>query len=340
MLSLGSESIAVAAEPAGLDIDNLPEWKVENSSSGGKLILSDSPEMVAQDGIMYQDQITGKVRLFFYHVNATTTAKKIEVVLENKGKENAHITINQSSSSSPGYDWLAVGKETLASYLEGKGNGKVIVPPGGVVPLSLSISEIAVLPNMLSNGIFDFVTDHPITVKVMMLPILEDSAPFSKVAQILPADEWHLRGTFEGADRKIASVQAYDPTHDGAVALTLADNAVDSYVTGIDAIDGTKVVNYGNYGIVYQILLPSKNIGKVAYYLVPMGGYYAGAIGINHTNLKANTLATPQGRTYFGNDGPKEFAFLGTYNSGDVLSFKFSPPGASNLPVKIVIMPQ
>ena len=71
-----------------------------------------------------------------------------------------------------------------------------------------------------------------------------------------------------------------------------------------------------------------------------MGGYYAGAIGINHTNLKANTLATPQGRTYFGNDGPKEFAFLGTYNSGDVLSFKFSPPGASNLPVKIVIMPQ
>lgn len=340
MINLGSATIAMAAEPVGLDIDNLPEWKVKNSSSGGKLILSDSPEMVASDGIMYQDKVEGTVRLFFYHVNATDTAKKMEVVLENKGTENAHIMISQSSLSNPGYDWLAVGKETLASYLDGKGRSQVTVPPGGVVPLSLSISEIAVLPNMLINGIFDFTADHPVTVKVMMLPILEDSVAFSKAAKILPSDQWHLRGTFEGADRQISPVESYDPVRDGAVALTLADNTVDFYLNGIDVTDGTKVVNYGNYGVVYQILLPSKNTGKVAYYLVPMGGYYAGAIGINYPDKRVSTLATPQGRTYFGSDAQKEFAFLGTYNSGDALSFRFSPPGASNLPVKIVIMPQ
>ena len=340
LLSLGNKNIAEAAQPVDLDIDKLPEWKVKNSSSGGKLILSDSPEMVSSDGIMYQDKVEGKIRLFFYHVNATNTAKKVDVVLENKGAVSAHIVVGQSSISSPGYDWLAVGKETLASYLAGRGRSQITIPPGKAVTLSTSISEIAVLPNMLINGIYDFVTDHPVTVKVMMLPMLEESTDFAKVAQTLPADEWHLRGTFEGADRKISSMEAYDPTNDGAVALTLADNQVDSYVKGIDAIDGSKVVNYGNYGIVYQISLPTKNKGKVAYYLVPMGGYYAGAIGINHTDVKDSTLETPQGKTYFGDDPRKEFAFLGSYNSGDSLSFKFSPPGASNLPVKIVIMPQ
>lgn len=340
IISIGSGNMATAAEPAGLDIENLPEWKVKNSSSGGKLILSDSPEMVANDGIMYQDKVEGKVRLFFYHVNATNTAKKMEVVLENKGRENAHITVSQSSLSSPGYDWLAVGKETLATYLEGKGQCQITVPPGGVIPLSLSISEIAVLPNMLINGIFDFTADHSVTVKVMMLPILEDSVAFSKAAKVLPADQWHLRGTFEGADRQISPVKSYDPVRDGAVALTLADNQVDFYLKGIDVTDGTKVVNYGNYGVVYQISLPSQNTGKVAYYLVPMGGYYAGAIGINYPDKRVSTLAIPQGKTYFGSAVQKEFAFLGMYDSGDSFSFRFSPPGASNLPVKILIMPQ
>lgn len=340
VISLGCEKIAMAAEPTGLDIENLPEWKVKQSSSGGKLILSDSPEMVTKDGILYQDKVEGKVRLFFYHVNATADAKKMDVVLENKGKDIVHLTVNQSSLGGPGYNWLAVGKETLTSYLNGKDKYQITIPPGGALPLSGKISETAVLPNMLINGIYDFVTDHPVTVKVMMLPILEDSVPFAQTAPMLPSDESHLRGTFDGADRQIAPVTAYDPTHDGAVALTLADNTVDSYLKGIDVTDGTKVVNYGNYGVVYQILLPSKNGGRVAYYLVPMGGYYAGAIGINNKTVKSDALATPEGKIYFGTDMQKDFAFLGAYNSGEFLSFKFSPPGASNLPVKIIILPQ
>jgi len=338
-VNIGSENIVAASAPSELDIDNLPEWKVKNSSTGGKLILSDSPEMVSNDGIMYQDKVEGKVRLFFYHVNAEKSAKKMDVILENKGHDNAHITVNQSSLGGPGYNWLAVGKETMASYISGKGEYKITIPPGGVMPLSADIGETAVLPNMLINGIFDFVADHPVTVKVMMLPMFEDSVEFSKTAQTLPSDTCHLRGTFEGADRKISPVEAYDPV-DGAVALTLADNEVDSYLKGIDVTDGTKVVDYGNYGVVYQILLPSKNKGRVAYYLVPMGGYYAGAIGINNPDIRVHTLPTPQGKIYFGSDTQKEFAFLGTYDSGDSLSFKFSPPGASNLPVKIIILPQ
>jgi hypothetical protein len=337
---VGQGTIVAAAGLQGLDIEKLSEWKMNNVSQGGTLLFSDSPEMVTSDGILYQDKVEGKVRLFFYHVNASVVAKKVDVILENKGQEVAHVTVSQYGLAGPGYDWMAVGKQGMTSYLAGSQSYQINVPPGGTVPLSIHISETAVLPNMLIKGVFDFSVDRQITVKVMMLPVLEDSDKFAKTAKILPPDQHHLRGTFAGANRQLSPVRTYDPAHDGTVALTLADNVVDHYLEGIDATDGTKVVNYGNYGVVYQILFPSKNSGKFACYFVPMGGAYAGAIGINHPDVTWSPLATPMGKLYFGSNKSEDFNFLGTYDGGDSLSFTFSPPGASNLPVEIVIVPQ
>lgn len=337
---LSQLSLVSAFGPEGVEIEKLTEWKVTNNSLGGELLLSDSPEMVTADGILYQDTVKGNIRLFFYHVNATETSKRMDVSLENKSKETAHITVSRYSLGGPGYDWMEVGKEALTSYLAGSQGYQITIPPGGIVPLSADISKTAILPNRLINGIYDFTTDQPITVTVMMKPLLADSVEFSKTAKILPADNYHLRGTFTGANRQITSIHPYEPYWHGAMALTLADNKVDPYLTGIDATDGSKVVNYGNYGVVYQIFLPSKGEGKTAYYLAPMGGNYAGAIGITNPNVTRSPLATPVGTLYFGSDLTKDFALLGTYNSGEQLSFTFSPPGASNLPVKIVFVPQ
>lgn len=326
--------------PEGVEIEKLTEWEVTNSSLGGELLLSDSPETVTEDGILYQDEVKGSIRLFFYHVNGMAVAKKLDVTLENKSTETAHITVSRYSLGGPGYDWMEVGKEAQTSYLSKSQGYQIKIPPGGIMPLSANISETAVLPNMLINGIYDFSSDQPVTVTVMMMPILDNSEQFCKTAKMLPADIFHLRGTFSGANREISSVHPYDPDQNGAKALTLADNKVDPYLAGIDAIDGSKVVNYGNYGVVYQILIPSQGAGKTAYYLVPMGGNYAGAIGIGHPKITLSPLATPEGRLYFGKDITKDYAHLGTYESGDPLSFTFSPPGASNLPVKIIFVPQ
>jgi hypothetical protein len=341
IIGLASQiSLVSAFGPEGVEIERLTEWEVTNSSLGGDLLLSDSPEMVTNDGILYQDNVKGNIRLFFYHVNAMEASRKIDVTLENKSKETAHITVSRYSLGGPGYDWMEVGKEALTSYLAGSRGYQIEIPPGGIMPLSADISKTAVLPNRLINGIYDFTTDQTLTVTVMMMPLLADSEKFYKSAKILSADNFHLRGTFAGANRQISSVHPYDPNQNGAVALTLADNKFDTYLAGIDATDGTKVVNYGNYGVVYQILLPSKGEGKTTYYLAPMGGYYAGAIGITNPHVAWSPLATPMGRLYFGTDLTKDFAYLGTYDSGEPLSFTFSPPGASNLPVKIVFVPQ
>ncbi|HWR45143.1 hypothetical protein [Sporomusa sp.] len=337
---LGSVSNAAAVETSGLDLDRLPEWEVNTRSLGGTLLLSDSPEMVVNDGILYQDKVVGTVRLFFYHVNASRDVKKMAVLLENKGKQTAHVTVSKATLGGPGNFWIKVGKETQTAYFSGQQAYRLSIPPGGVVPLSASLSETAIVPNMLIHGIYDFEADHPLTATVMMLPVTEDSVQFSRTATVLPPDEYHLRGTFAEANRQIAPVRDYDPTADGAAGITLADNAIDPYLKGIDATDGSEVLNYGNYGVVYQVLLPSKKGGKIAYYLAPMGGSYAGAIGINHPEVTWSPVSTPRDRLYFGDTRKKDLAFLGTYESGDPLSFTFSPPGASNLPIKIVILPQ
>ncbi|MDF2572582.1 MAG: hypothetical protein K0R55_4186 [Sporomusa sp.] len=340
MLSVISVSTAAAVAIPGLDLDRLPEWKVTSSSLGGTLLLSDSPEMVENDGILYQDKVVGTVRLFFYHVNASRDVKKMAVLLENKGTQTAHVKISQATLGGPSNSWMKVGKETQVAYFSEKQASQLSIPPGGAVPLSANLDEIAIVPNMLVNGIYDFEVDHPITVTTMMLPVTEDSFRFTQTATVLASDEWHLRGTFVGANRQITPARDYNPLADGAVGITLADNEIDLYLKGIDATDGSEVRNYGNYGVVYQVLLPSKKGGKIAYYLAPVGGSYAGAIGINHPDVTWSPVTTPRDRLYFGDTRKKDLAFLGTYESGDPLSFMFSPPGASNLPVKIVILPQ
>lgn len=338
LFTMSSASVE-ALSPHGLDIDYVPEWEIAKQSSSGTLIFSDSPEMVEEDGILYQDQVKGNARLFFYHVNSTSSARKFEVLLENSGKEPVHVKVNQYGLGGPGFVWMSVGKEALTSYLKGGRPYEVTVPPKGAVPLSASISEIATLPNMLINGIYDFSADRPVTVKVMMLPILENSVKFAKTAKVLSPDQYYLRGTFEGANRQIKPV-LYDLHKEGPVTITLADNKIDLYLKGVDATNGKPVVNYGNYGVVYNVEIPTKGSGRISYYLLPRGGDYAGAVGIENPFTPWGPLATPIGRLHFGADKFRDFAFLGTYDSGESLSFTFSPPGGSNLPVMILALPQ
>ncbi|CUH95950.1 hypothetical protein P22_2038 [Propionispora sp. 2/2-37] len=324
----------------GVDVEFLPEWTVIASSDSTKLLLSDSPEMVSEDGILYQDQVEGNARLFFYHVNATAHAKKFDVVIENKGPAAATVTVSRYGLAGPEYGWMKVGKAAQQSYFTSKQSYQIHVPAKGIKSLSPQIGKVAMLSNMLINGIFDISADRPVTVKVMMMPVLEDSDIFAAKAKRLPPDPAYLRGTFTGANRYVKPIKEYDPQEHGVVAITLADNREDRYVRGTDAVNGAEVINYGNYGVAYQIDFPSKSGGRFACYLVPRGGEYAGMIGIQNPGVYWSPLATPQDRVSFGNNKNEDFSFLGTFDSGEPLSFTFSPPGASNLPVKIVIVPQ
>ena len=141
----------------------------------------------------------------------------------------------------------------------------------------------------------------------------------------------------------------------------LADNETDKYRTGIDATDGSAVLNYGNYGILYHVDVPLAGRENTQCYLSPFGGTYAGALRVKTAVGRSQLLYTPYGTTFFGAGSDHmtetasitkaresglafltdsmELADIGQYNARTAPSFEFSPPGASNLPVAIILMP-
>jgi len=341
VLVLHSTALAESVQPTvklkGVD---LHEWEATISPYGGKLLLSDSPEIVPNDGIMYQDVVQGDIRLFFHHVNGTNVPKKIVVLLENSADKPVNVTVYQYGLGGPGYDYLEVGKKVQLDYVTADDLYLLEVPGKGAVSLIPSLDNSIVEPNMLVNGMYDFKADGPVNVKVMMMPVDADIREFAASAKVLPPDvaEYRLRGTFEGKDRMVVPTQTYDTNAHGLVAVTLADNRLDPYVTGIDATDGTATTNYGNYGVVYKIFVPSAADGKMEYYLNPRGGQYAGWLGVNYRHQQKYNVATPADAMSFGTT-VNESAYIGTYEGGKSLWLTFSPPGASNLPIKLLITP-
>lgn len=91
---LQSTALAATGQPTVmLKGVHLSEWVANISSYGGNLVLSDSPETVPADGIMYQDVVNGDTRLFFHHVNGTNEPKKIVVLLENATENWAAVNL-------------------------------------------------------------------------------------------------------------------------------------------------------------------------------------------------------------------------------------------------------
>lgn len=326
--------------PDSSTIFDVKELPMKYSAGGGKLLLSDSPENVTQDGIMYQDTVQGDVRLFFHHVNTTKVPKKVVVSVENNTDRVTYVSLLQTGLGGPGYNYLEVGKAAQMEYLKRADPYGFYIMPHDSEPLSNILNIVTVKPDMLLNGIYDFHTDSPVTIKVMMMPVTANFKTFAAHAKVLPPDQYRLRGTFEGKDLTLVPEKTYDPLKDGPKLITLADNEVDKYIKGTDATNGSEVVNYGNYGVLYKLSLPSTQNGRLALYLSPQGGTYAGGIGIKYGRNELPPVETPQDSLYFGNGVFPEYAPLGVYDGGKPLWLKFSPPGASNLPVKILVMPE
>lgn len=342
LLILLFSATALASEAPGQVVPynslEYPEWPVRISPYGGKLLLSDSPETAPQDGILYQDTVSGNIRVFMYHVNGTQAPKRILTTLENPGTAPVHITIYKEGYSGPSENYMQVGKDAQEDYLHHIGVRTIELAPKEITVIEDKLKHIKVETNALVNGIYDFTADAPVTVKVMMLPMHTDISDFARSAKILPNDQTKLRGTFDGMNRLILPERLYRD-EDGPVAITLADNELDKYVTGIDATDGSAALNYGNYGVFYQLFLPTDSINTIHYFLNPRGGEYAGTLGIKYRHQPPFTLFTPDGRLSLGSDSSLS-TYLGSYSGQESLWFTFSPPGASNLPVRLIITPK
>ena len=328
--------------------------EVDTIDNGGTLLFSDSPEYVKENGILYTDVVEGDVRLLFYHLNESSVNKRIAVVVENVSNVFNTVDITRGVMSEPSEDFLNVGKSVQTHYMDKAFHSSLYMLKGDKKLLVDDISSPLIKPGQLVYGVYDFYAAHSVKVSVLMYPQAADPIEFSGWAKVLPKDEYRLRGTYSNMNRILTAKKVYNPAEDGIMYIMLADDVNDIFKTGIDSTDNSEVKDVGNYGVNYTINLKTTAPTRIC--LTPLGGVYAGAMRVNYKG-KSKMIQTPKGKLYFGDKTPKEpesvqkareegLSFLTNYTEladlgiyeGDV-SFEYSPPGASNLPVNIILMP-
>lgn len=315
---------------------NYKQLKFESSQTGATLIFSDSPEYVKDYGVLYEDNLQGDIRIFYYHVNDKWPQAKIAVLVQNNDLAAANIKINRTAMPKPSIHWLAGAKAVQQAYFDKQKPYSFKLNMFEKVDLLSGTDGLVYNRDELAQGIIELHADKPVNIKIISLPISADVREYADIAPQIPADDVRpipLRGTFSQADRQVV-IQPFDLVY-GMAGVTIADGDIDKFAVGIDAMTGKKAENYGNYGVFYEIYFQNKTEDKMTVRLNAAAGLIAGQLMIGDSKgKKMRKVNFPESGLNFGETG-LETVSLGEYPAGFKGKIIFSPPGTSNLPIRL-----
>lgn len=317
------------------------------------LILSDSPEYVGPvGGVLSAGSINGKGRIYFYHVNEMAEPHKIAIILENTGNEPNGIAVFRELKSIATSDYFAAGRDLSRKELEQPLTDKplysFVMPPKSRQLVFTDLEHSPIPKDALFTGIVDLQTSAPVFARVMMIPMNLNSIESSYWVNNLPIDHVRLRGTFTGAEREMAVTKEYNTTLGGAY-VELGNDREDRFVEGVDELDNKAYVkDAGNYGISYTVKIPTSGEDPFRLYFNPLGGGYSGSFTVKAQRRwqKAPSesmtyhIGGDDGLMALGHNTVLDSRYMGNYYGGDTLTIDFMPAGASNLPVRFLLIPE
>lgn len=323
------------------------------------LLLSDSPEYVGPvGGTLSAGTINGNGRIYFYHVNEMDQPHKIAIVLENQTAypNIVHVMRQLKSVATP--DYFAAGRDLsrkdLEHPLDESPNARPLyslsIPPQGRQLIFTDLENTPVYQDALFTGIVDIKTEAPIFARVMMLPMGIDAVEASHWAKNLPIDEIQLRGTYTGSKRNMEVTTPFDTALGGAF-VEIGNDREDMFINGVDEMQNKAFVrDRGNYGVSYTLKIPTKGNEPFRLYFNPLGGPYSGSFTVKALHQQGARRGQTDTRTYHigGADGISALGdgtildsrIMGNYNAGDLLTLNFMPAGASNLPIRFLLIPE
>ena len=323
------------------------------------LLLSDSPEYVGPvGGTLSAGTINGNGRIYFYHVNEMDQPHKIAIVLENQTAypNTVHVMRQLKSVATP--DYFAAGRDLSRKDLEQPLNESpnarplysLSIPPQGRKLIFNDLEQTPVYQDALFTGIVDIKTEAPVFARVMMLPMGIDAVEASHWAKNLPIDEIQLRGTYTGSKRNMEVTTPFDTTLGGAF-VEIGNDREDMFINGVDEMQNKAFVrDRGNYGVSYTLKIPTKGNEPFRLYFNPLGGPYSGSFTVKALHQQGARRGQTDTRTYHigGADGISALGdgtildsrIMGNYNAGDLLTLNFMPAGASNLPIRFLLIPE
>lgn len=317
------------------------------------LLLSDSPEYVGPvGGVLSAGSINGKGRIYFYHVNEMAEPHKIAIILENTGNEPNGIAVFRELKSIATSDYFAAGRDLSRKELEQPLTDKplysFVMPPKSRQLVFTDLEHSPIPKDALFTGIVDLQTSAPVFARVMMIPMNLNSIESSYWVNNLPIDQVRLRGTFTGAEREMAVTKEYNTTLGGAY-VELGNDREDRFVEGVDELDNKAYVkDAGNYGISYTVKIPTSGEDPFRLYFNPLGGGYSGSFTVKAQRRwqKAPSesmtyhIGGDDGLMALGHNTVLDSRYMGNYYGGDTLTIEFMPAGASNLPVRFLLIPE
>jgi len=306
----------------------LPKKVVEDRSR--KLLLSDSPESIKELGILYQDKVNGKARLYADHINETGNKMQFVIMARNTSPTKS-VTIKTTNKGEvyPSIYANLIGHEASVDFMlkDPVQNEKLELGPGQ------GFSYVRMpdfYPGQGVNVFYDVETDGEVEFSFLAI----DSGISTPVASLLPylkvlPFDGHVRGTFPLSDMawNVDMKGVTKPTR-----LTIGDGKDDPFIPGYDKGPGRtgEVKNDGNYGVMYNIRI--ENPPKMAVLLLAKGGVFKGPFKINGVFHMAPHSGVIQAFEVI-------HVLTRTDGSGEALNIEFTPPAGSAFPIDIIFYP-
>lgn len=319
-------------------IDNYQEFNyrdyedaeiIHQSTVAGRMLMSDSPEEVSREGILYRDVINGKGRILMHHINRFSDVsvvggdKRLVIVAENTSTTPVTLTLSNKVIKGPVTDVLYAGQKLLYDYLVGSEDEVMVLQPGERRYIYDSGTKWQ--QETCISGLMDVSTTGEIAFTMAAVSAGNTINNMSSMELLLQAV--HPRGTFsEIAINYTLNLDGTKPTK------LLIGTGEEEWVKGYDALTNEPAQNKGNYGVSYYITMTAEE--DMGIILNPRANVFRGAIewkGIGVYNI-------PTVGAIFNNTA--KAISLGTIKAGETKTFEYMLPNGSAAPVLIGFIPK
>lgn len=313
-------------------IPGLPNLTYNLSSENYKLIRSNSPETVNQEGVLYRESSVGNTRFLVHHLNNMSTRQKLYVIATNNNLYPTTITTQYSGIAGPVTSPEYTGKISIQKYynsmLTNEKYSTITLQPGESRAILTDINKIAMKPGEVLSLSADLFSDLTVDYNVVMVEESKDPIALLPTLPVLDRDGVHNRGTYPDSTRIITVNDVVGTTQ---AKLILGDNKNDLNLIGIDPMTGTEASNAGNFGVLYKIRFEHVAANTLITFN-PRGGNYLGSLMVNNTIVNL-----PNKGSLSSSDMNAVVYRSGSYDSS--VEIVFSVASGSNLPVNFVFTP-
>ena len=228
---------------------------------------------------------------------------------------------------------------TISLVSQDTSGTEFVLRPGEVRPIFTELEKVLIKKDDLFSGIIDVSTTEPVYASVAVMEPKSTVTYGLPLLPIHPIDEVELRGTYEGM-RRFHVVEPQFNSEAGPASFEIANDREDAFISGVDETSNNKSVkNKGNYGISNIYVLHTEGNTPYALYFNPLGGAFSGTFRIT-SSKGVRTYDVPVKGPYLGHDTIYDTQLLDVFDRPEDLLLEYMSPGASNLPVRLLLIPQ